>query len=358
MDGINVNFRDGVVDGGYMWVFDNVLQAVCRIDLNSITMDIVQKYEGEKDISVGWIKMWNDVLYMVPLDSFGILIYDKNKKRFYERFDVPEIGRAKVEVSDVFIFENKLWIIPISYDKAVWYYELKKGIYRLDDKLTGIIKRNKSATKIYSPIFHRENNHLWIVNLQTNVYGKYDLRSETYDAYELEDKGAKLCGMCCVNEQKWFSFFDSQDIMCCDINEGCNIWNGDKDIRFPFSNIIRFMQYVLYLPYYADSIVVINIQTKELHTIEVESETVKLFYGEKMRNACADGERLFLLPYHGNKLFLLNAKTGEVIHKPLKSEFDYELERVRGLIAKNAMVYEDRNTTLGGFITYCRGVND
>ena len=328
MDGINVNFRDGVVDDGYMWVFDNVLQAVCRINLDTMVMDIVQKYEGEKDITIGWIVQHQNTLYMVTTDKPGILIYDKNKKRFYERFDVPETGYGKPDVSSVLLYENTIWIFPVWLENAACCYDVKKGKFYTDDKITGMLKRHKSSQGVFSPFYYRENDDLWMVCFGGNAYWRYDLKSETFEMYEFEDTDMQLSGICFFDNRKWFSFINTGKIICNDNGELYELISENNNSNRPFSTIVGTGNNVIFLPRYGNEIVKVDTLTNEVCSIWLEEEE-KFSWNERMRNYCRDKDNLFFIPYHGEIMYMMQELDKEVKKVELFASFDYEVERIK-----------------------------
>lgn len=352
MDGINVNFRDGVVDDGYMWVFDNVLQAVCRINLDTMVMDIVQKYEGEKDITIGWIVQHQNTLYMVTTDKPGILIYDKNKNRFYERFDVPKTGYGKPDVSSVLLHENTIWIFPVWLENAACCYDVKKGKFYTDDRITGMLKQHKSSQGFFSPFYYRENDELWTVSFLGNAYWMFDLKSGASEVYEFEDADIQLSGICCKGNQKWFSFINSDRIMC--VEDGIfDIWDSVGVENRPFSHIANVGRFVLYMPRRSNAIVIIDTINNNIYKREVRNEGVGEFLFESMRNYCKCKETIYLFPNQSNDMYKMESDTGKVEVIVLSADFSYDLECVKGRAARQNLIKEDKNTSFHGFISYC-----
>lgn len=352
MDGINVNFRDGVVDDGYMWVFDNVLQAVCKIDLDSMVMDIVQKYEGEKDITIGWIVQHQNTLYMVTTDKPGILIYDKNKKRFYERFDAPETGYERKAVSTVFLHENIIWIFLVRLENSACCYDVKKGKFYTDDRITGMLKRHKSCQGVFSSFNYKENDYLWMVSFAGNAYWKYDLKSGDSEIHEFEDSDMQLSGICCNGNQKWFSFINSGKIMCVD-GEEYNIWDNVGTENRPFSHIVNAGKYIIYLPRQCNEIITIDTSNNAISKRRVNKDGIKGFLDEKMRNFCDYRSVIYLFPNQIDTMYKMDINKGEVERVVLTASFSYASEIIKKRILRQEKIEEDGNISLNGFISYC-----
>lgn len=353
MNEINVNFRDGVIDDGYMWVFDNVLQAVCRIDLDSMVMDIVQKYEGEKDITIGWILKHQKSLYMIRHDIPGILIYDRIKKRFYERFDVPEMGCEKLMVSTAILHENNLWIFPVWLENSAYRYDIKKGKFFVENEIINVVKRHKSSPKIFSPFLHKENDSIWMVSFGGDAYWRYDLKNKTEELYEFNEADIRLSGICNFNGRRFFSFIDSSKIMCVNAEGECDVWEGIENENEPFANIVNVGDYILFIPRQSTNIVILNIQNGEIRKVELEKENTGTYIYERMRNYCIDDNKIYLFPFQMNEMYVMDINSGEVYKEPIKTVFLYDLEQVKGKIKRQNMIKEDKDTSFKGFIKYC-----
>ncbi len=352
MDGINVNFRDGVVDDGYMWVFDNVLQAVCKINLDTMVMDIVQKYEGEKEITIWWIVQYQKSLYMVRRDIPGILIYDRMKKRFYERFDVPEVGHKESTVSTVIQMADDLWIFLSWLENSACRYDMKKGKYYVENRISNLLKSHKSNPKIFSPYFHKESDSIWMVSYVGDAYWRFDLNNKTGDLYEFNDADMKLSGICHKNGKKWFSFIDSGNIMCVDADGKCDIWEDIGNENEPFANIISAGDYVVFMPRQSTNMAILNTVNSQMRKVEIKKESEEKYIFERMRNYCIVGNSIFLFPIEMDDLFVFNLETGEVSSLQINASFSYDLEQLKGKLARNNMIREDKNTRFRAFLSY------
>lgn len=356
MNEINVNFKDGVVDDGYMWVFDNALQAVCKINLETMIMDIVDRYEGAKEITVGWIVQWEHMLYMVQIESPGILIYDRNKKCFYERFDVPEIGYGKPKVSTVLLYEDMLWIFPLWLENDACCYDLKKGKFYIDKNITGLLRQHKSSLGVFSPFYCMENNILWLVCFGGNVYWKYDLKNGNSEKYEFNDSEMQLSGICCEAGKKWFTFINSGRVMLSNDEGNCMFWDKAGSENRPFSNIVNIGFYTLLMPRYANNIAVIDTKNNEMRRIELKKDEIRTSGNERVRNFCKYGDKLYLIPYQSGEMYKVDGATGEVKREELTTSFHYELEQVMKKLNKGEVLRENENMGIRGFIAYCNEV--
>ena len=80
MDSVKASFQDAVFEDGYMWVFDNLIQAICRIDVDTFEMEIISDYKGKKRFNTQKIFLIQDKFYLVTRESTEILIYDRKKQ--------------------------------------------------------------------------------------------------------------------------------------------------------------------------------------------------------------------------------------------------------------------------------------
>lgn len=354
MNGIRANFKDGVIEDGYMWVFDNCLQAVCKINPETMVMDMVEQYEGEENITIGWIVAYQNKLFMVKTEKPGILIYDRNKKRFFERFDAPNVGAAKQNVASVLLYENTIWIFPVWLENAACCYDLKRGKYYTDHNITRLLKSHENSSGVFSPFYYIENEFLWLVSFGGNAYWKYNLKENTAEKFEFDDQNIQLSAIFCVEDEFFFSFIDSAKIVCNSKLEVFDVYSGDNNSSRAFSNIVRNGKKIVFLPRYGNKIVTVDILTKMVSTFALGEE--KFSRIERIRNFCRSTEGLLLIPYQGNEMYIIRELDGTIEKVNLTASFNYIVETVKTEMNRRGCVQESKNATISGFIQYCAGV--
>lgn len=354
MNDIRANFRDGVIEDGYMWVFDNCLQAVCKINMETMVMDMVERYEGEEHITVGWIVGHQNKLFMVKTETPGILIYDKNKKRFFERFDAPNVGNAKQDVASVLLYDNTIWIFPVWLENEACCYDLKRGKYYTDHNITRLLKSHESTLGVFSPFYFVEKDILWMVCFGGKVYWKYDLKNGNSEMFGFDKMGLQLSGICCDSHEKWFSFLNSSKLMRIREGEDFEFWDGKDSENRPYSNIVKIGLYIVFMPRFSDSIAVINSENGKIQQTVLKKEKIKTSMNEKMRNYCKYGNNLYMLPYQSENMYKVDGVTGEVTCENIASSFHYELEQVKRAFNRGTCIRENENLGICGLIDFCR----
>lgn len=120
MENIRAVFKDGFFEGEYMWVFDNRIQSICKINIHSYKMEIVAKYNGKERFNVEQFFRLQNIFCFVERNSAQILMYDCEEREGDSGFRIlkPSINN-KSRGYTAFMIDNNIWFFPKSIDENI-----------------------------------------------------------------------------------------------------------------------------------------------------------------------------------------------------------------------------------------------
>lgn len=205
MDSVKVSFQDAVFENEYMWVFDNLIQSICKININSFQMEVVSCYKGKERFFAQKIFLLQDRFYLVARTTQEVLIYDRKKEGKDSAFclqkplseDGPTINVA------FFLYGNKIYFFPKYIDKRIVCFDIckKKYFQKTLLKLPQDIKVNDSNLIIGESRFYRET--MWFILRGMGLYGKYNFSNEKCEFFYAENVDQVFNGVSFDGEQVW-----------------------------------------------------------------------------------------------------------------------------------------------------------
>lgn len=273
------------IEDGRAWFCAGEISAIFCVDLNSGRCDLV-----------AWIPECDIMdfrLYTSCIKENNFIFCIPNMAKYVWYYDVKKMDWGRIEVGN----EKQLLMSMPAYDKRnnrIWLFEdAKGGVFEVSlEKKTREKKYqlpDNETMSFYESILVEDEIYC------VSGYKVYCINSEGIHAYEISDAKTELCTICYDGRNFWLSGH-CKDIYVWNPNRGIvkvleefpqqfgfyhfergkdpvvdcsSLFCGD----FPFYiNSILLGKYIWYIPFRSNEIVYIDIDTYEIHLLEVEEE--------------------------------------------------------------------------------------
>lgn len=344
MEKFKANFKDGVIEDGYMWVFDNLLQAMCKIDLDTYVMEIVARYEGKEDFEADWLLRENDCFYLVNRKNVKLVKYNIVDRTFMEILIYHDTKASDCALASAFIYNHVLWLIPIWIRENVYCYDTRNEEVFVDNDVIQKVRDYKGNKKAFCRWCFVRDGVLWATIWCGTAYMRYDLKNKECQIYDIKNKEVEFAGICYDGEHVWISRFDSGNIAV--ISKDGVYREIEKAVyrREPYSMMVDMGKYIAVLPSKGDELLVIDKNNYDVTCYEMD-------YGTSARNKdgnlCLKSEnyvlgmdKLYILPSESNVLFVFDSILKEVKEVKLICDFNYEIEKIRRYVENKRYIKE------------------
>ncbi len=317
MDEIRASFCDAVFEDGYMWVFDNLIQAICKIDIATFKMEIVSFYKGKEIFIVQKILLYQNKFYMSTISSAKILIYDREMKGKKEAFCLQKPSRDGRPIGTFFIYADALYFLPRRIDEEIIYFDIiTKKYYTknfLESDMINQLKKNAINVKCY---YYYENT-VWFVLQGTCFYFRYSMEEEKVELFQTQDKKCSLEKICYDGECVWLTESEDGNVIC----------EGERLVKIPekhsYSRLYFISGWIVILPKYGSDLVLIEKETFQVSLIElplIEKEKQQKERGNNFLDCKEYHDFVFLFPNGIQDMFVFHKKTLKVKRVKLKCE--------------------------------------
>lgn len=346
VDTIKAHFYDAIFENGYMLVFDNFIQALCRIDIKSFEMEIISYYKGKKEFIARRIFLFQNKIYLVSNDSAEILIYDRKTTKENSLFFLFSFLCKKKIRYTVFEYEKIIYFFPKCIGEKIICFDLIKSKYyekKLFDKST-LKKVNNCDTMGFSCV---QGDSVWFVIYGTKFYVRYHIIDGNVDLFECLDSKMALKAICFDEKKIWLTSIYDNNIYC----------EGEQIIKIPgkesFSWLYNIDEYILALPGRDDRLILIHKNTLKKTEISLQSGHYlkqRKSNGSGMIRCIKHENYIFLFPYCIQDLFILEKRSLIIQKVELKCK-----NYLREYFKRNKkLICETEDIKLENLLWFCR----
>ncbi len=353
MKQISANFRDGVIIDEYMWVYDNAIQGICKIDLYTYELELVKAYQGKQEYIVSWIFRFDDILFLVGMFEKAILAYDMEKNVFFSIKMLVDIDESKIKIQQVIRYKDVLWMLPQFLSSPIICFDMKMKEYKLHHTLITSLARLRGPASCQYSFASIEGNCLYIPSWYEAQYIRYNIETGQCKTFDLKNMNLKLNSIYVNGEKRWVSLSNSSDIVYVNMfGKERRIAEGTKGNR-PYAEIYHILEYLIYLPGYGNEIVLVNTKTEEVirYTLDEEIE-LKERPSSRMRNICYKEDKIYFIPFNIDKLYILDLNEKDLREMILRTSLDYTVKKIEHYIKRGDYVREMQRTSLIEFLDY------
>ncbi len=346
MDVVNASFSDAFFEDKYMWVFDNRIQAICRVDIDSMEMKIISHYAGREEFIAYDMFSFQNRLYLATRETFQILIYDRDKQEEKEPFSLQHFSGDKEASSTdygICCFKGCIYFLPRELDKSMVCFDMIEKKYE-QKVLPVCLKENKVRechlhTSPYS--FYKETAYFTIDN--TNYYGKYNVIQKKIEIFQDEGKEHFLELICFDGTYIWLTENRSGNILC----------EGRESVKIPgeqsYSRLYNMEKFIIAIPKYSDRVILVEKETLEAFIISLPYDEREKQRKTGYRNTvkcCEIGELIYLFPHGIKDMFIINKKTLQAERVKIKCRNYIK----NGFRCRNILLYENVNINLASLL--------
>lgn len=357
METIKANFRDGIVEDSYLWVFDNQLQAICKVDLQTTELSVVSRYIANATFTVEWMLFYNMRLYMLTTKEPKILIYDMKEEVFIEEFDYSEFDARTTAITGAYIYNDSIWMMPHFANGRICRYNLKSGKFVAVATPLLEMKRYKQDVRMGIMEYCVTGNILWFTVFDYCAYVKYDMDKDYVHIFELKDKKRKLCGVYSDGTELWITQLDTSNVL--------NI-SSDNDIREivieggkhrPHSSIVFTDTNIICVPKYNCKFI----------TIDKKDKLVKEYYApgilaagdcesatDKYHATIEENGIMYFMPVQAHSVICYDQSVEAFSTYHPKYSGKYSVDVMKFKMIRDKQVVESTDITLTTFIEYLK----
>lgn len=333
MNAIKAFFRSAIFENGYMWVFDDLIQSICRIDIHDFKMEIVSSYRGKEKFIAQRIFLFQDKFYLVEGRTLKVLIYDRRKQETDSGFCIQDFTDSYFGIYITFFYEGYIYFLPRHIDNEVICFDtftkryLKKKTFKFS--MHGTMKHG-DLVRIYP---YSCDGSVWFTLNNTAFYGKYDFSDERISLFQTKSENIVL--KCC---------FDGKQIWLTDVDGGNLICEGKGSVEIQkgqsYTKIYSVEDKILMLSQNSDKLVCVD---KE--TLKVSFILLPLSEREKKQGIgdfCDFENYIFLFFRSTGSLFVFDKETLNVNRVQLKCENYIQ----QCFVVEKVLLGEDESITL------------
>lgn len=315
MDYIAASFLDGIFENEYIWVFDNRIQAICKINITNFNMEIVSFYKGERKFFARKIFKIENKFYLVGRESSRILIYNRNKQEEYLEFSLQNSSILDdSEKYIVFLYGTCIYFLPQYIGKEIICFDTSIKKYFTKQPLKHFINGRVKESSVVIQYSNQHQGAAWFVLRGTGFYGQYNFVKEKLELFQIENSESFLSGCC----------FDGDNVWLVEINNGHVICAKEQVAFIPqrqyYSNPFPVNEGIILLPANADRLMFIEKESFKMSVIEMPFDrarrkqlTLYPVYGQY-------GNCVFMFPVLFGTMYIFNKKTLQITQVVLKCE--------------------------------------
>lgn len=344
-------FADVVIDGDNFWFFNNKMQALCRLNIESHKVQIKALYEGTEYFSSNKIFNFGRKIYITSNASTRILAYDKDVRNIVEIINPNELILKTNNNGFVytFLFEDCIWMIPHCIAKPIYCFDLNAEKFYEEITLYSQLKNYVDEQHMYITFANYAEEVFWAVIQGTRYYMKFDLLSKKIITFGVSERNTQLNGICCENSRIWLTQQNSNSIWC--IDDIIRKIDIDNEIEEPYSNLVCLSDYIIALPRYGNNIVMIDRSNLSTQIISIQKYIVNPMREKysKIIGCCEINDNIFLFPWGITELLIFNKKTLNLEKVDLIYDKD---ELLQMYLKRNILVFDDEYLQIVDYVDF------
>ena len=309
----SANFVDAVLNHNKIVFFDNYLQTVSEMDLESGNTRILSHYEGVTPFYAAFAKMFNRKCFFFS---------NRFAKIIYYSIDEGIIGTILDDVWDeegddnicnvVSLSEDKVCCVPVRLSRNLFIIDLKTGIAKEHKYFMDFIRscQYNQRESLSFPIII--NHKLYASFQKRDMCIKYDINKDYGECF-FPKKGISIRGICIIGETIYLAQTDRTSIVevSLNVNEEKVLFRDDLcEMVYSHFEILRD-ETILVLPRFTDFVLHIN-QNNDVSCIKLPVDKGEVVH---VLNALDMGDHILLFPYNYNPInyvYSINLKEKKV----------------------------------------------
>ena len=345
---------DGYLEDDNLWFSNNSFNALCRLNLKSIKIDVIDTFsrrkKWEKKIHRKIIEH-NNFFYLIPNFGNEIDIYNRiTGEQSFAKIPEQYLQNNGYFVADALAANDCIWIFPWNSHQSVIVYNILENQFYQDIILTHKLKEFTGTILTYKSVC-LDKDWFWMPILYSNCIISYNWKSK--EIREFRVNLDNLYSIYKMNRNIWLGTWDTEIIYIWnyETNQLKKIGQGIGKNSNPYFNpiVIKNEVYIL-----SKSEEIIHFTDKGAEKIRIECNGVKINTNLPYIFTCIYNNKLFLLPYQMKYMIWvdLSNKYAKALEFKMSESFvlsnyykDYKLPFLRDELKKE-VIFEDRDFSL------------
>jgi hypothetical protein len=337
---------DGYLEDNNLWFSNCNFNALCRINLNSMAIEVIDTFQKRKK----WKKKlhrkiigYNDFFYLIPNCGNEIDIYNRiTKEQTFAKIPEDFLQNDEYVVSNAFIITDCIWIFPWYSYQPIIVYEINENQFFQETVLTHKLKDFNGTVFSYKSVF-LDKDCFWMTILQSNYIICYNWKTKKIKEFRINMDN--LYSIYKSNEKIWLGTWNTEVISVWNYktNQLKQMKTGANINPFFHPIVINNEVYIL-----SKSEEIIHLLEKRVKKIHIEPKGIKIYTKFSFIYTCVYSNNLFLLPYQMKYMIRYDLLNGyaEALDFKIPESFvlnnyykDYKLPFLRDQ-SKKKIIYE------------------
>lgn len=346
MDGIN--FDDAIIENGYIYFFDNLIQAMCRADLKTYGVEVLAELDSSEKVEIYKIYSYGKAFFLIGILSVRIFRLDREQYS-YIHYEYNPADDQRTERYSSFQYKNKIWFFPFDNQRSIVCFDMISEEFFPLASINYMLKNNANS---FSPLPTIYEDAVYLGVQGTNRYNKYNLSTGQVHAIDLKNSERKICSILQTDSMRTWIFEDkSSDLICVEDKEKIIHMSGELE----FSRILNLENYVCWLPRYGNHLILVDKLNDEVKDVELPLTRDELAQNSKGRSnfiRCIETDSaIFVLPY-GVKVLINIAKNTLKPHRIQLHFINYEDMVARKNISSDEINMESLDVNLNHLLKF------
>lgn len=302
------NFMDAVIENGFIYFFDNILQAMCRADLKNYNLEILAEYNDYKEIEVNQIYSFDHFFLLIDIFSISILWFDRDRK-CYVNYEYDLENRLRQGHSS-FLLENLVYFFPVDNHKNIVCFDIKSQEFFQVDSINNLLGKNINSFCL-APTMYKDIVYFAIQ--RTNQYIEYNLFTKRAQIVNFKNIGTKLYSLLQTDELMTWILEDKSLGLVCGEKEKCIIKISNEQ---QCSRICNIQNYVCLPPRCGNRLILIDKFNMDIKNIVLPVYESELILTKNKRSGfvkCIETESdIFVIPFGIKALLCITKDTFKV----------------------------------------------
>lgn len=296
-------FYDGIIEGKYLYAFDNRIKSMCKLNLQNMSLYVLKMFEGIIPINIKRIVAYRNNFILQIDNSPNILFYNRDTNNY----SLYEFSKDRKKRYSILIFENYIYFIPLlSQDKMICFNLDKKEYFEQANSLEKIIGIENEilrpfmwGNKIAFPT--QVDNSLIFISTKDYSVEKIYLEKDIVPYIAAGNKN-----------QRWMIERNTNAIYGLGKNE-CKI----SVPKYEYRNLQVLDDYICLMPWGDSPLVILNLKDYSIRVIEVLSNIIRT-------GTDINASSFIYCASDTNYIYLFSNLNGR-LYRVKKSDFSFEM---------------------------------
>ncbi len=331
-------FGEGIIRDDHMYAFDNRLNAMCKVNLRDMSMDILENYESGKPLFAKRIFEVDDTFVLQHERTLNLVVYDK-KEGTYSAYSK---GSSAGEKYNVIQLQKELIFIPLNWTNEIIVFDVEKREYS-EQKHFHVIKDEPQI--VLRPVLYK--NSIIFPTQNENSFFRIETEEKIIDQISLISRGiiphiAKTDGdyLWVIEDKAEKLYGFGKESVTVSIPAG------------KYGDIAVLEKHICLMPLVGFPLVIVSKEDRAVMTLgEISEVSNTEMYGRFSSHVyCAeDHDHIYLFPNNDGFILKINKKGFEMEHCGFVCK-EYEKMMMKRHYGNDLIRFEEKGRGLSQFL--------